>query len=464
MVSAVATPTSFDGLRMWEGSQHRAFEELSYQLLKSAVPEGAQPVRTGNPDGGVEWYATVADGTEWGWQAKHVAGIDSLLTAMTDSVKRVAKERPSLRRLTFAISWNLSTGTRGRARKSQRQKYEDKVDTWKRTIAGADVIEFELVQGSDLLDQLAKPEHRGRVWFWWGGLILGQEWLTERYNEQSDAAGDKYRPDLQVDIPIQEDLLALGFDPSVSATFDGLRRRILSAVDDLHIDAKGRSKLANSYRAVRSAAMELRAAAAAVDVDAGSPPEVLQPLADRMSAWLRAVETAADEERRLEDKWRELPKAEQKAKPSPTADTRRYDVRHLMTAIDELRDWLDSSPGRAWVRRHYFLTVKQAQARHTYSSTRWPRHSKPTALRSSWPAPGWGKATYGQASLINSDSRLLDQTFCCLPWTQQERPPHWRGADLSSSSMHSTRRPRPTSGARICPRFAQPSADTPTSP
>jgi hypothetical protein len=30
---------------------------------------------------------------------------------------------------------------------------------------GADKIEFELVQESDLLDELAKREHNGRRWF-----------------------------------------------------------------------------------------------------------------------------------------------------------------------------------------------------------------------------------------------------------------------------------------------------------
>jgi len=86
--------SSFDQLRTWNGEQSRAFEEISYQLLKYQVPAGTRAIRTGNPDGGVEWYATLPDGTEWGWQAKHVHGIDALLNAMTDSVKRVAKERP----------------------------------------------------------------------------------------------------------------------------------------------------------------------------------------------------------------------------------------------------------------------------------------------------------------------------------------------------------------------------------
>jgi hypothetical protein len=64
--------TSFDTLRDWDGEQSRAFEEISFQLLKSKVPAGTRAIRTGNPDGRVEWYVTLADGTEWGWQAKHV--------------------------------------------------------------------------------------------------------------------------------------------------------------------------------------------------------------------------------------------------------------------------------------------------------------------------------------------------------------------------------------------------------
>jgi hypothetical protein len=49
--------TSFDTLRTWDGEQSRAFEELSFQLLKEKVTPGTQAIRTGNPDGGVEWYA-----------------------------------------------------------------------------------------------------------------------------------------------------------------------------------------------------------------------------------------------------------------------------------------------------------------------------------------------------------------------------------------------------------------------
>ncbi|MDQ1246645.1 MAG: hypothetical protein QG597_1013, partial [Actinomycetota bacterium] len=256
-MTAVPTPASFRTLRTWEGEQSRAFEELAYQLLRSQVPAGTRAIRTGNPDGGVEWYASLPDGTEWGWQAKHVDGVDALLTAMTGSVERVAKDRPKLTKLVFVISSNLATGKNRANRKSQRQKYEDKVAAWKATIPRASEITFELVQESDLLDELAKPEHEGRRWFWWGELTLGPVWLRQRLQEQADAASEKYRPDLQVDVPIQDDLLALGFDNSIHAQYVRRRRDLLSSIKDLRLPYKGEPSDLTVYQAVVDAAAAL---------------------------------------------------------------------------------------------------------------------------------------------------------------------------------------------------------------
>jgi hypothetical protein len=134
----VTNPLSFDTIRPWNGSQSRAFEEISFQVLKDDVPEGCTVIRTGNPDGGVEWYTTLPNGEEWGWQAKFTHNIGSLLNGMTKSVKQVVVERPKLVRMSFVISSNLSTGSSGNTNKSQRQRYEDKISFWKQKVAGAD--------------------------------------------------------------------------------------------------------------------------------------------------------------------------------------------------------------------------------------------------------------------------------------------------------------------------------------
>ncbi|WP_409186516.1 hypothetical protein F9C11_20695 [Amycolatopsis sp. VS8301801F10] len=347
----------FDTLRTWNGEQSRAFEELSFQLLKDKVPSGTQAIRTGNPDGGVEWYATLPGGIEWGWQAKHVEGIDTLLTAMTDSVKRVAKERPELRKLTFAISWNLATGTSGGKRKSQRQKYEDKIKTWQQTIPGADKIEFDLVQESDLLDELAKPEHNGRRWFWWGDLVFGREWLLTRYEQQSAAASEKYRPDLQVDVPIQEDLLALGFDPSILTVFHRLVRDVVSAVTDMRLRARDEGTTGDMlYQAIQDTAAALKATAGTLTLQAGDPPAALDPLLAEVEACRSAIYAAEEHERQLEAAWRELSDDDPKKADKPSEQAGSYGVRGLASAIGELISWLESSVGRSLRRRAYFLS------------------------------------------------------------------------------------------------------------
>ncbi|MFI7517578.1 hypothetical protein ACIBVK_29195 [Micromonospora echinofusca] len=349
--------TSFDTLRPWEGEQSRAFEELSFQLLKDKVLAGTKAIRTGNPDGGVEWYAVLPDGTEHGWQAKHVHGIDALLTAMTGSVERVAKERPALRTLTFVVSWNLATSRQIRRTtgqlKSQRDKFNDKVDTWKQKIPGADKITFELIQGSDLLDELAKPQHEGRRWFWWGETVLGRDWLRAHYDLQASAAGEKYRPDLQVDIPIQEDLLALGVDASVLKHLRRLVREVVAGVAEAQRWPP--STPGPLYSAAARAASKLGETASAFDLQAGDPADVLDHLHNLLDESQRAVDALIEDEHAAEAA-RHDRATDTTGSERPAGEIRHSsDFRDLIRAAHELSVWLSSSPGRALRQRTYFL-------------------------------------------------------------------------------------------------------------
>jgi len=351
-----SSASSFDTLRSWDGSQARAFEELSYQLLKSGVPSGSQAIRTGNPDGGVEWYATLADGTEWGWQAKHVHGIDALLAAMTASVKRVVLDRPKLVKLIFVISWNLSTSTHAGARLSQRDKYERKIGSWKSTVAGAADLTFELIQGSELLAILSQAEHRGREWFWWGDPVLGEGWLARRLAEQADAAGEKYRPDLQVDLPIEDDLKALGAGQHVLGDLEKLLRRVRAGVADMYVTPCGPEDLIALHKNVIKSAKELASACSQFVFQADATATSLQPVKSALVKWRSAVTEAEARESELDSEWhkesREGPNGERE---KPPAEVRGFGIRQLRGAASELESWLESSVGRAIQERIYFL-------------------------------------------------------------------------------------------------------------
>ncbi len=349
--------SGFDAIRPWRGSVDRGFEELCYQLFKGDAPVGTRPVRTGNPDGGVEWYTVLPDGSEHGWQAKHVHDVDSLLGAMTESVRAVVKDRPNLARLTFLISSNLSAGTSGKRRKSQRQKYNDKVEFWRTKIAGADAIEFVLIQESDILDRLALPEHQGRKWFWWADPELTDGWLAQKLAAQVQVAGEKYRPDLQVDLPIEGDLAALGFDDSALHEVDRLRRAIVSEAADMWLTKKGPGNLIQAYDAILAAAEVLKTAAKSFYFEPSTIESDLLPLRGATEAYDKAIADATDIEHEIEETWRtEHPDQAHYAVQSNTPhEARGSRARRLANGARELVRWFDSTPGRALCSGTYFL-------------------------------------------------------------------------------------------------------------
>ncbi|MDQ1215822.1 hypothetical protein [Microbacterium arborescens] len=347
---------SFDTIRAWDGSQDRAFEELSYQLLKHTAPEGTRAIRTGNPDGGVEWYATLPDGSEIGWQAKHTHSTDSLLSGMTTSVKRVARERPQLRKLIFVISRNLSTGTYSGRSRSARKRYEDLVAEWRDTIDGAENIEFDVVQSSDLLDLLSLPEHAGRRWFWWDDTVLDEKWLRGKLEDQARAAGEKYRPDLQVDVPIQRDLVAAGFGETAAQHLRRLLKNVTDAQAEMYMylrtDEPHRDQYAHIEKTMGALAAQIRDFS--LDArDRSQSMSVISVLAQECSDAIgeaRASEFAISRQR--EQHRHDGVKDEV---PGSTDIATGPSVTSVDNAIDLLLGWLASGEGRTLLNPLYFL-------------------------------------------------------------------------------------------------------------
>ena len=352
-------PADFKLIRSWDGSKDRAFEEICYQLLREPQDLPAdmvgRPIRTGNPDGGVEWYALRPDGEQWGWQAKYIDDIDDLLNAMTATVTRVVAERPTLTKLTFCIPWNLSAGTAKGKRKSARQKYDDKVDTWKQTIPGTGKIEFDLVQGSDLLARLALPQHAGRQWFWWNEPYLGPDWLAGLQRKQSDYVGDRYRPELQVDIPIQEDLSALGFADSYFGELErhvDLALRWLSKIGLPPVDA-GPNVSATAAAVTTAIATLHDQASANYQADEANP---LQLLDQAVAACAGALTEAEDQAQAAQTALRDEPTEGGRSSLKERLSSYVRHLRQAESALYGLRRFLDGAPTPAIRQRRYFLT------------------------------------------------------------------------------------------------------------
>jgi hypothetical protein len=198
----MASPLSFRNIRAWRGSQDQAFEELCYQL-RDPTPNTAELIKTGSPDGGLEWYFKFGNGTEWGWQAKYTFDIDTLLKLMEESLKTVATKRPGCRRLAFCIPFDLSDAKQGKERKSAREKFEDRKTSWAKRIPGAARVRIELWSEGELLERLNRDSaQRGKTWFFWNQEVFSPEWCKKRLAITVKAAGERYSPDLHIELPV----------------------------------------------------------------------------------------------------------------------------------------------------------------------------------------------------------------------------------------------------------------------
>lgn len=226
--------TEFGSIRAWDGSQHRAFEELCYQL-RDPTPAKAELIKTGDPDGGLEWYVRHhSNGVEWGWQAKYSTDIETVLTLMERSLKTVILRRPNCRRLTFCIPFDLPDAPDPGKRKSARQKFEDRKTSWRERIDGASRVRIDLWQAGDLTERLANhPAQRGKTWFFWHEEVFSPEWCRRRLNITVRAADERYSPKLHVELPVTFALEGVVSSRTFWARYSERRRSVLVAATRL---------------------------------------------------------------------------------------------------------------------------------------------------------------------------------------------------------------------------------------
>ena len=225
----------FQSLRAWRGSQDQAFEELCYQL-RDPTPDGAELVKTGNPDAGLEWYVELRNGVQWGWQAKFTFDVGTLLKLMEKSLRTVVQKRPKCRRLTFCIPFDLPDAPGKSRRKSARQKFEDRKKSWRERIPGADRLQIQLWSAGDLLDRLVgHPSQRGMEWFFWDKEVFSLDWCADRVATTVDAAGERYSPELHVDLPVAFALEGLARSEVYWQKYRALRSAVVIAASKIDV-------------------------------------------------------------------------------------------------------------------------------------------------------------------------------------------------------------------------------------
>ena len=71
-------------------------------------------------------------------------------------------------------------------------------------------MDFVWWGSTELIERLARTEHVGRVFFWFGQRGFDQSWFDARLREALDSAGPRYTPPVHVDLPLAKDLECFG--------------------------------------------------------------------------------------------------------------------------------------------------------------------------------------------------------------------------------------------------------------
>lgn len=205
------TSVDWAGIRSLDGSQSAGFEELCAQLARSESPVNARFVRKGAPDAGVECYCILPDGSEWGWQAKYFRELrNSSWSQIDESVRTALDKHPKLIRYFVCVPIDRADA-RLEGRTSALERWDQHVVKWKAWTQerGMDV-EFVWWGSSELRERLSRPQHMGRLYFWFGKKGFDRLWFENRLDEAIRTAGPRYTPEIHVELDIGQHLEQFG--------------------------------------------------------------------------------------------------------------------------------------------------------------------------------------------------------------------------------------------------------------
>ena len=300
--------------------------------------------RKGTPDAGVECYAILSDGAEWAWQAKYFFALgDSQWSQIDRSVKKALEKHPKLVRYMVCVPVDRADA-RATGRKSAKERWDDRVVKWNGWACDRGMtVDFVYWGSHELLDRLARPEHIGRVKFWFDAPGFDAAWFAARLKEARDAAGVRYTPEVHLDLPIAWEFEAFG---RTDRFFDREKAHARSIRDTLRaIDyPKGPADAAvdGALAAVVERAQAVLTAIAAIDAHAtGRLP--FASISERIRVAEKATETLSDLLIEREREWdSEAGSKDGNARRSSYANNpfrdHRLRLRRLTSELEEARD------------------------------------------------------------------------------------------------------------------------------
>ncbi len=336
-------PIDWKHIRALNGSKSEGFEEFCSQLAgQQPMPKGASFIRKGKPDAGIECYWTLPTNEEVAWQAKYFLSLGTSRWAqLDDSVKTALEKHPRLIRYYVCVPMDLPDA-RIPGRTTASQEWSNRVEKWKGWAADRGMsVEFVWWGSHEMLNKLTLPANAGRAQFWFEAAVLDSDWFNRRLQEAIAAAGPRYTPEVNVELPIMEDFDAFG---RTSAWVRRLRNLASQISKVSRLASYDRDKLGAQRQAVENVLSQVDSAIATIReiaVEPASPISFGAALTriGEAEAAIRSASNKLSESENLEDQ--KLSEAEDRSyreSPFRSSRLRLYGVeRALSEAADTLQ-------------------------------------------------------------------------------------------------------------------------------
>jgi len=181
-------------LKPYQGYRWKSFEEFCYSIAKRLYHDEGNftPIDDSGGGDGVEFYLTMPDGTEWGWQARFYYPDPRLRKSgrkksIKRSLERAIKNHKRLKKWFLCTPTNFTTVEIAWFDKLQ-QRYPNMI--------------LEHWGDSEFNDFLTNSLWVGIKNYYFGELELGVDWFRAQVVKQVTNVGNKFIPNLHTETPV----------------------------------------------------------------------------------------------------------------------------------------------------------------------------------------------------------------------------------------------------------------------
>lgn len=175
----------WEKLKPYENAKWKSIEEFCYQIAKRQFNNLGEftPVDDSGGGDGVEFYLTLPNGEEWGWQAKFYypnlrLNISNRKNSINNSLRKSIETHPNLRKWFICTPSNFTHPENNWFKQSLKKL--------------APSIELEHWGKTEFNDFLGKPEFIGIKNYFFGELELDIGWFSSQVQKQISNVKDKF--------------------------------------------------------------------------------------------------------------------------------------------------------------------------------------------------------------------------------------------------------------------------------